>query len=362
MSGMAHASAWKGLVGVAAVVVALGLGEMTEAFSISGLTGNVITFDTLIRIGILVPVVVGLNLLLGYAGQISLGQAGFYGLGAYASAITTARAGKIGLPPSVSTSWWWPWIVMVVAAAAVAGLAFLIGRAVLRLEGHYLAMATLGLGIAFFILFRENFGIDPSTVSLTGGSDGISDIPRLRIGSFSVWPAERYYFLVWAIALLSIWAANNLGRSRVGYALRALRSSPLAAQASGVDVPHSKAVTFALAAGFASIAGSLFAHFQIAVSPSSFSFAVSLEFVIMASIGGVASVWGGLTGVVVIFAIDETLKTQLPKIIDGPTGPYQLTVFGFLLAIIMIFAPEGVLHHFRRLRRTSAVPESGASS
>ncbi len=362
MNSMAQASAWKGLTVVAAIAAAFGFGEITGAFTVSGLTGDIITFDTLIRVGILVPVVVGLNLLLGFAGQISLGQAGFYGLGAYASAITTARAGEIGLPVSVSASWWWPWIVMVGAAVSVAGLAFVIGRAVLRLEGHYLAMATLGLGIAFFILFRENFGIDSSTISLTGGSDGISGIPRLRIGSFSLWPVERYYFLVWIVALVSIWAAHNLGRSRVGYALRALRSSPLAAQASGIDVPHSKAVTFALAAGLASIAGSLFAHFQIAVSPSSFSFAVSLEFVIMASIGGVASVWGGLTGVVVIFVLDETLKTQLPRFVDGPTGPYQLTLFGFLLAIIMIFAPEGILHHFRRLRRASAAPETGVNA
>lgn len=323
--------------------------ELNGSVGIADLTAGIITFETVLRIGLLIPVVVGLNLLLGYAGQISLGQASFYGLGAYASAIATARSSELGIPISLADAWWWPWMVAAVSALVVGGLAFLIGRVVLRLEGHFLAMATLGTGIAITILFRENFGIDPSTLSLTGGSDGISDVPRLRIGGFTIWPAERFYFLVWAVALLSIVGAHNLGRSRVGYALRALRSSPIAAQASAINTARYKAVTFALAAFMASVAGSLFAHFQIAVSPASFGFAVSLEVIIMASIGGAAKSWGGPIGVVVILFLDEFLVTQLPRVIDGPTGAYQLVVFGLLLAGLMIFAPDGLLPRLSEL-------------
>ena len=98
----------------------------------------------------------------------------------------------------LGTVWWWPWLVMLAAMIFVGGFAYLVGKPILRLRGHYLAMATLGLGVVIYILLRENFGFSPSELNLTGGLDGIPDVGRLAIGEFTLWPIERYYFLVWA--------------------------------------------------------------------------------------------------------------------------------------------------------------------
>lgn len=333
------------LILLAIILLALGLLQVVQVggYEVSDLTGGIITFNTLVRIGIFTIVIVGLNLLMGYAGQVSLGQAAFYGLGAYASAILTTRATLLNLPPAVGEAWWWPWLAIVLGALFTGAFAYVVGRPILRLRGHYLAMATLGLGIMVFIVFRENLGFRANEVNLTGGFDGIFDIPRLRIGDFVIWPIERYYFLVWGLVLLAIWLALNIVNSRPGRALRAIHGSELAAETVGVDTAQFKAMIFAISAMYASLAGSLFAHFQVAVSPAPFGFVGSLELVIMAAVGGMGTVWGAPLGVAIILMLEELLRARLHLFTEGSAAEIETVVFGLLLILIMIFLPDGIV-------------------
>ncbi|MEM7346304.1 MAG: branched-chain amino acid ABC transporter permease, partial [Chloroflexota bacterium] len=299
------------------------------------LTGDILTFNTVVRIGLFTIVVVGLNLLMGYAGQVSLGQAAFYGLGAYVSAIFTTRGLAFGLPEGLVMSWWWPWLLIVAGMLLTGGFTYLVGRPILNLKGHYLAMATLGLGIMIFILFRENFGIKPNVLNITGGFDGLPDVPRLRIASYEMWPVERYYYLVWFFTILSLIISNNIVNSRVGRALRAIHGSEIAAETIGVDTAQFKIRIFVFSTMLASLAGSLFAHFQAAISPHPFSFVGSLELLVMASVGGLGAVWGAPLGVAIIFTIEELLRSQLHTL--GVGSEVEPVVFGLILVIIMIF-------------------------
>jgi branched-chain amino acid transport system permease protein len=327
-----------GLCGLIAVIVAFGLIESIQPFGIrfSDLSGGMVTVDTLIRIGILTIVVVGLNLLMGYAGQISLGQAAFYGIGAYVSAIMSTMASRHNWLPGISDTWWWPWFAIVVAMVVTGGFAYVIGRPILRLRGNYLAMATLGLGIVMYTIFRE--GID-----LTGGFDGLSGIPRLRIGSvFTFWPIQRYYWLVWAVAIGVIIMGLNVVNSRVGRGLRAIHTSEVAANTMGVDTDKYRVQVLVLSAVVASLAGSLYAHFQAIVAPSPFGFTASVELVVMAAVGGLASIWGAALGVAFIYVVREVLRARMHQLLRGAGGEHELIAYGVILVLIMIFIPEGL--------------------
>jgi len=194
--------------------------------------------NVLVFVGIHTMLAIGLNLLLGYAGQISLGHAGFFGLGAYLSGILT------------TTYAWNPWIAMPLAALTVGGLAFLIGFPILKLKGHYLAMATLGLGIIIYIVFNE-------TIDLTGGPSGLSGIPNLAIGTFTFDSDVKNYYLIWTITLATVLLTLNLANSRVGRALRAVHDSEVAARVVGVNARLLKVQIFALSAVISSITGIL---------------------------------------------------------------------------------------------------------
>ena len=328
---------------LAALVGLLGWVEVTNpnGLRFADLTASIVTLDTMVRIGILTTLLVGLNLLMGYAGQVSLGHAAFYGVGAYMSAILTVKAGALwGIPATIIDSWWWPWLVIFAAMTFSGSLAYVIGRPILRLKGHYLAMATLGLGIMFYILFRENLGFPGQEI--TGAFDGIPGIPRLRLGSYEIWPLSRYYFFVWLIAMAAIAFGLNLINSRTGRALRAIHGSEVAAQAMGVDVATYKARIFAISAILASLAGSLYAHFQASVSPTPFSFVASLELVVMSAVGGLSSIWGAPFGVALILIIKEVLRSQLRVVMAGASGEHEIIFYGVVLVLIMIFMPEGI--------------------
>ncbi|MGD8759727.1 MAG: branched-chain amino acid ABC transporter permease [Anaerolineales bacterium] len=339
----------------ALLLLGLGLVEIIEPAGIdfSDLTGGLVTMDTMVRVSILTIVLVGLNLLMGYAGQISLGQAAFYGMGAYASAILTSRFALLGIPEQIAETWWWPWLAMFAGMALAAGLAYLIGRPILTLRGHYLAMATLGMGIVIYILFRQNLGFPGDHI--TGAHDGIPAVPRLAIGSFDLWPMKRYFFVSWTAALMSIAVALNIVNSRVGRALRAVHGSEQAAQSAGIDIAKHKLQAFVVSAVFASLAGSLYAHFQAAVSPRPFDFGSSLELVVMSAVGGMASIWGAPFGVFVILILKEVLRGGLRKLLHGASGEHEIVFYGVLLVVIMIFMPEGVVvGALERVKRRAA--------
>lgn len=280
--------------------------------------------SVLVIIGIHTTVVVGLCLLMGYAGQISLGHAAFYGLGAYVSGILTSTYG-------IS-----PWIALAAGAVGTGILAYILGIPIFRLKEHYLALATLGLGLIIQIILIEQ-------VDLTGGPSGLSkSIPYLSIGSFLLNNDFRYYFLVWTVALIAIILANNVIHSRIGRALRSIHGSEFAAQSLGVDTEKFKLQVFALSAVYASVAGSLYAHYITFISPSPFGMMTSIQFMVMAVVGGLGSLWGPIFGVTAITVLTEFLKSFMQQFFPQAGGEYEIVVFGIILVVIMIFLPDGL--------------------
>jgi branched-chain amino acid transport system permease protein len=256
-------------------------------------------------------------------------------LGAYASAILSTLASRHKILIGVADAWWWPWLVILASMALTGGFAYLVGKPILRLKGNYLAMATLGLGIIIYILGGQ-FEV------VTGGYDGLTGIPRLQIGDFKLWPPQRYYFLVWGAAIGVIVVAMNIVNSRIGRALRAIHTGEVAANTCGVDTERYKVQALVLSAVCAALAGSLYAHFQSAVSPNPFSFRVSVELVVMAAVGGLSSIWGAPFGVGVVFAIRDLLRSRMEEWLNVRGGEYELIIYGIILVVIMIFMPEGL--------------------
>ena len=280
--------------------------------------------STLILVGIYSTATIGLCLLMGYAGQVSLGQAAFFGLGAYASAALTTRYG------------WSPWIAMVIGAAGTGLIAYLIAIPIFRLRGHYLAMATLGFGAIVHIAMTE-------WRPVTGGATGLPGIPRLSIGGLVLNTDLTYYYLVWAVGLAALALARNMVDSRVGRALRAIHGSEPAAESLGVDVSHFKLQALVTSAVYASVAGSLYAHYMIFVSPGAFDVDTSVRLVLMAAVGGLASIWGAPLGAAAVTLLTLALREIVPLVTRHGSGEHQIIAYGILLVVIMIFVPEGLM-------------------
>ena len=268
-----------------------------------------------IFIGISTMVTVGLCLLMGYTGQVSLGQAAFYGLGAYFSAVLSTNY-HIN-----------PWLAMAIGAAATGGFAYVIGYPIFRLRGNYLAMATLGLGIIMWILFRQ-------LSQFTGGPDGMAGIPYISIGGLVFDNHFKRYFLVWFFCIAVLLISQNIVNSRTGRALRAVHGSESAAESIGIDVTKFKVKIFVISAVYASLAGSLFAHTMMHVSPGTFDFLASVKLVVMAVIGGLASVWGAIFGAGTTRVLGEEILVNYPG--------WEVAIYGLILMLIMIFMPEGL--------------------
>jgi branched-chain amino acid transport system permease protein len=280
--------------------------------------------STLVLVGIYAIVTIGLCLLMGYAGQVSLGQAAFYGLGAYGSAILTTKLH------------WSPWLGIVAAAAATGFIAYLVGMPILRLRGHYLAMGTLALGVIVFIVLNE-------WKPVTGGPTGLPGVPRLAIGSLVLKEDLAYYYLVWICVLLALASALNIVNSRFGRALRAIRDSDLAAESLGVDLARFKLQVLVTSAIYASVAGSLYAHYMTFVSPTAFDFNTSVRLLLMATVGGLSSIWGAPFGAAGVVLLSLALRELLPLLTGGGSGEQQTVAYGVLLVVIMIFMPEGLV-------------------
>lgn len=277
----------------------------------------------LVFIGLNTMLTVGLSLLMGYTGQISLGHAVFFGSGAYVTGLLATRLG------------WSPWLAVVVAAVVTGGLAYLIGIPIFRLRGHYLAMATLGLNIIFeAVLITET--------KWTGGPNGLLGIPRLAIGDWVLKSDRAYYYVVWGVALVILALSLNIVNSRVGRALRAIHASELAAASMGVDVNAFKLKVLALSAIYASLAGSLFAFYLQIVTPSSFGFIFSIQLVVMVAVGGLASVWGAIFGAATVTLLSEGLRNVMPHLVRGASAEVEILAFGIILVLIMVFMPEGL--------------------
>ena len=292
-----------GLAALAAVVALLPLALVNNYY-----------YEVAILVGLNAIVCVGLNLLIGYAGQISLGHAGFFGLGAYGSAILTARYG------------WPPLAALLAATLAVALLALAIGRPILRLRGHYLAMATLGMGIIISIVVATED-------RYTGGPDGMS-VPPLALAGMTLAGERAWYWVVGAVLVLAVWLALNLIDSPHGRALRALHGSEVAAEVGGIDSARHKVRVFVISAVYAAVAGSLTAHYAGFITPAKVTFFHSIELVTMVVLGGMASTFGAVVGAAVLTTLPQAL-TVLKE--------YEMVVFGAVMMLTMIFMPRGLV-------------------
>jgi branched-chain amino acid transport system permease protein len=305
-------------------------------------------------------VVLGLSMLMGYAGQASMGQAGFFAIGGYLVAFLTTR-NLGGRPESAAAALLRqlhllttrpdayggvilhvrPGAALLAGVAAAAAVAWLIARPVFRLRGHYLAMATLGFGIIVHRLFLGSPAF--------GEADGISAVPPLalgfglEIGGRAAVRVANYYFS-WAAVVCALWMLLNLVESRVGRALRAIHGSENAASAVGIPIAEYKVRTFVLGAVLAAVAGALLTFFNGGVGPSEASVMKSVRYVAIVAVGGMANLWGALVmGVLLNFLS-----------LRGYFGTLDDFVFGAILILMMLFAPEGIVRGgiVRRIRGT----------
>jgi branched-chain amino acid transport system permease protein len=279
-----------------------------------------------------VVIVVGLSLLMGLAGQVSLGQAAFYALGAY----TAGLLAKHGVPP----------LLALAAAPVGAGLAAaLIGVPVLRLRGHYLAFATLAFQLIALTIIAE-------ARPVTGGDIGLGGIPHLlpvlNAGQDSELDLNQpltFCYVGWLAAAAVIVLTQNLVRSRPGRGLRALATSEIAAASSGVPVPTEKLKVFAISASYAGLAGGIYAFFLTYLSPGSFGILLSIQFLVMATVGGLGLVWGAVAGAALITVLVQLLGTLGSQPGMPRTAPAILSyaIYALVLIVVMLFLPQGVL-------------------
>ncbi|MEA1946182.1 MAG: branched-chain amino acid ABC transporter permease, partial [Thermodesulfobacteriota bacterium] len=271
--------------------------------------------DIMVFAGIYCLITIGLSILMGYAGQISIGHAAFYGIGAYVSAILTVRYGFN------------PWVGMGIGMAVAAVVAFLVGAPSLKLRGHYLAMATLAFGIIAYIIFNEE-------IQWTGGPDGMAGIPGLSLFGFDINSIERYYFLVWGFVFAALIFTVNVIQSATGRALRAIHASEPAASAMGVDVSRFKILVFVYSAVLASLAGSLYAHYLNFVNPSTFDLFFSIKLLIMIALGGMHNIWGAVIGAGLITFLSYEWLHYFEE--------FDVIVYGAILLLVTIFLPQGL--------------------
>ncbi len=269
---------------------------------------------------------VGLCLLMGYAGQISLGHAAFVGIGAYAAAILTTRTG------------WSPWAAMGAGAGISMGIGILVGVPSLRLKGHYLAMATLGFGAIVHI-------VGVAAVDLTGGPEGIGGIPQLTLFGLVLDSDLRFFYFSWSVVVVGLFFALNLIHSRIGRGLRAIHGSEDAACAAGVNTALFKIEIFLVSAVYASVAGSLYAFYVNYIDPGPFDVMHSILLVTMVAVGGMRNLWGAVTGAVLLSLLPEFLSSlsfTLGRLGIDYTQDYDILIYGGILLFIMLFLPEGL--------------------
>jgi branched-chain amino acid transport system permease protein len=308
---------------------------------------KVYTLMLLTKAGVYSIVTIGMCLLVGYAGQISLGHAAFFAIGGYASAILTTR---YGVPL---------WGGLLGALGISCSVAFLIGIPTLRLRGHYLAMATLGFGVIVYSLLH-------SSVEFTGGSSGLSGAPPLVVfGNDLTADNGIFYFLfVWICVGVFMLLASNIIRSRPGRALMSIHGNEEAANAAGVNTSAFKLKVFVLSAGMAAFAGFLYVHNDGFIGVNSAELMLSIIFVAMVAVGGMANLWGALFATVLLSLLPEFLRrTQNVKVEDLPhflssglglsdkqlyfaiqkMQELDVLIYGLIIIIFMIFMPQGII-------------------
>ncbi len=272
-------------------------------------------------IGMSTLAVLGLVLLTGVGGLTSFGQAAFVGIGAYTTAYLTVNLG-------VS-----PWLTLLIGLGLTAICALFLGWITLRMSGHYLPLATLAWGLSLYYIMGN--------LDALGKYDGILNVEGLSLFGWEIGQGQTFFLMTWSLVLLGTLSMIHLLDSRVGRAIRSLRTGSQMAESVGIDTLRFKIGIFMIAALFASVSGWLYAHFQRSVNPSPFGVHIGIEYLFMAVLGGAGHVWGALTGVTITKLLADQLQVLLPKLI-GTSGSYETIVFGVLLVLILKYAPNGV--------------------
>jgi branched-chain amino acid transport system permease protein len=269
----------------------------------------------LVIIGTYVIAAAGVDLVFGFAGQLSFCQASFFALGAYASAILT------------TTHHFNPILAMVIGMVFTSLVAYGLGMPVLRLKGYYLAIATIGFGLIVQSLFV-------TLARYTGGPDGFRDIVPLKVAGCVFKTDSQYYYPIWTVAMVILLLTRNIVRSRVGRAMLALRGDDVAASSMGVNITKYKVQAFVLSAAYASLAGSLYAHSNRFISPQIADLSNSVEMIIMMVLGGIRTVFGVLIGTAIMKSIPEFLESFLD---------YQMVTRGAILILLLLYMPRGLI-------------------
>jgi branched-chain amino acid transport system permease protein len=298
------------------------------AVAVVGSTATALLDESLLPVCVLLAltasVTVGVSLLMGHAGQVSLGHGAFYASGAYAAGILATQ----GCPT---------WLALLFAPIVAACIALVVGVPLLILRGHHLAFATLAMHLIFLSLISE--------LSITGGDVGLQGIPRLSLAGVELSSVRSHALLAWGTLLVVVVVAENILASRPGRALRALSSSEVAAASSGVAVGHYKLAVFALSAGFAGLAGGVYAFYLGYLAPGSFPVMLSIEYIVMATVGGLGRVSGALAGSAVVFLLVHGLSRVATLSGMPSTAPIILSyaVYAVLLVSAVLFLRSGLV-------------------
>ncbi|QUH25611.1 branched-chain amino acid ABC transporter permease [Serpentinicella alkaliphila] len=265
--------------------------------------------------GIYMVLAMSLNLITGITGQLSLGHAAFYGIGAYTSALLSIRLGFGFL------------ITALLGGIFTAIIASILGAATLKLQGAYLAIVTLGFSEIVRIILLN-------WMSLTRGPMGITGIPRPKILNYQINSSSDYYYLILIIVVVTYISMNRIIDSRLGRAFRAIKEDDLAAQSMGINVLRYKIMAFTISAFYAGIAGSFYAHYVTYIDPQSFTFGESIQILSMVVLGGLGSMQGVMLGASILVFAPELMRSL---------AQYRMIIYGGILSIMMIVRPEGIL-------------------
>ena len=267
---------------------------------------------------IYIIVAIGLNFIYGYTGYISFAQAGFFGIGAYTSALL-AVDGHMDF-----------WVTLPLSALVAAVVGIMLGIPALKLSGHYLAMCTIGFGIIVQMILQN-------WTAFTHGAQGIGGIPGISLGPWVISNPTQYYYFTLVFACLATLLSWIIEHSNLGRSFKAVREDEIAASTSGINLTFTKVFSFALSALFAGFAGGLYAHMSSYISPDTFSFDQSIIFFTMVLVGGAGTVWGPIVGAVLLTFIPELLRFL---------QEYYMALFGIGICLAMLFMPQGIVRLF----------------
>jgi branched-chain amino acid transport system permease protein len=270
----------------------------------------------------------GMSLLLGYTGQISMGQAAFMGIGAYTTALATTR---FNCPSPVA------FLASIVVSSL---MAFVIGKPILKTKGYFLALATLGFGEIFFVFVSQ-------TDRILRGFYGISGVPNFSFAGYELSSYVQMYYLHWGILLALLVFSQNMVNSRVGRALLAVNTDEVAASAMGIDISSYKLKVFVLAGAYGGIAGSLMANYVATAQPHAYTVGLSIFIILCVVVGGMGNLWGVVLATAILAWLRDEKLSQYME--------YSSLMFGVILILIFIFCPQGIASLFRRIVSVAAL-------